>query len=713
MTLQLNRMGSTWNRQERININDNWDMIEQNFNGVVNKTVKQAYEEIIDTVLQESVWNWKAPVQTYDDIFTTYQNPETGDTTIVLDDGDKTGNVYRFKDGEWQFVFKINPDIYLQLQDEINQTNNNLTQLEQTVNERLADIENKLELNILDFGAVGDGTTDNTQAFVDALNLANGRRIKIPRGVFKVNSEISYSGEVNIVGEGNSSVIDLSGGGNFLFSSQPVQIARTSSTIEAGDNSVTFASNHGLQSGDVFAIYNTQDYSWASYRPYYRDGCMFRVDEVVSSTALRTFGVSPSSYPVDNHLTYKLTGKGVVLKDIKIVPNNTKSVLVLIDGHVGVRLSGLTLPKGGSYTGFEIWRCFDVDIEDITAEIFSGDSYPISISNSQKVTVTRCSLYSSRHAIALGGRTGDACVPTRDVLIDHCHLWNRSNSGVGSADMHGIVENVVYSNCYMNTAVNMAGRNVSYTNCTIVGRNPKAYADGSCIYGSEIVGGVYRIENCRLITYGNGASFGIVHLNVASREDDLKVLIKNNILENKGDFTTLRAVTLDAGSDGSSNTIDRIDVTIDGMEFNSSKSIFGVLYFPSTTNISNIASCIVDNINAPSGTHLVVASNSQNYNMPMRLQTQSGKQQITASSDTSYTLGSAQSFKYIYPRMPVAHVSVGSNTSKLYNGNRAIYAGINRVRVNDITPFIESGDGENWTSTADTYVMWTVGINEV
>lgn len=139
MTLQLNRMGSTWNRQERININDNWDMIEQNFNGVVNKTVKQAYEEIIDTVLQESVWNWKAPVQTYDDIFTTYQNPETGDTTIVLDDGDKTGNVYRFKDGEWQFVFKINPDIYLQLQDEINQTNNNLTQLDTKVNEHLAE----------------------------------------------------------------------------------------------------------------------------------------------------------------------------------------------------------------------------------------------------------------------------------------------------------------------------------------------------------------------------------------------------------------------------------------------------------------------------------------------------------------------------------------------------------------------------------------------
>lgn len=130
MTLNLNRMSSYWNRDERIKINDNWDKIEKSFNGVtqefddvvreitqrfdnaVDEVTQKAYDEIIDTVRDLTKINWLEPVPTYDDIETTYPNPTLGDITITSDDG----SVYRYDGEQWVFINKIDPDVYMQLQ---------------------------------------------------------------------------------------------------------------------------------------------------------------------------------------------------------------------------------------------------------------------------------------------------------------------------------------------------------------------------------------------------------------------------------------------------------------------------------------------------------------------------------------------------------------------------------------------------------------------
>lgn len=586
-----------------------------------------------------------------------------------------------------------------------------VNEIKQLVDTQRTEMEGKIELNILDFGAIGDNVTDNTSALLSALNAANGRKIKIPSGIYKINSEILYNGKVNLEGEGDSTVIDLSDGGNFLFSSAINTLPNLSNNIVAGGNDVVFSGDHGLSQGDVFIVYNPADYSWASYRDYYRDGCMFRVDEVLSSTEVRVLGVSPNNYDSISMVAYKLTGQGVSMKDLKINPNSIDSVLVWIDGHRGVRINNVTIPKGGGYTGFEIWRCFDVDIEGVTSEIFNGDSYPITISNSQKVTITRCSLYSSRHALALGGRTGDACVPTRDVLINQCHLWNRSNSGVGASDIHGNCENITYSNCYMNTGANMAGSNVKYSNCTIIGRNPKIYPDGNCVFGSEIVSGNFTLEDCRLISYGDGVNFGGgLQLNVSGRKNSVQVIVRNCTIENRSESTAFRAITIGVSSDARSS---RIDVEINGLNFISNKTLFAFVSFAGLADVSTVASCIIDNVYATMGGTLFVASNINNHNMPMRMPSQSGSQSITATSGTSFTEGAIQNFKYIYPRQPHAQISVGHSSSKIYNGNRAIYAGLQQITPTNIKPFIESGDATSWTATFETNAMWTVGINEI
>ena len=566
-------------------------------------------------------------------------------------------------------------------------------------------------VSVKDFGAVGDGAVDDTSAILAAITAANGRSVKVPAGTYRISSLIEYSGPVSLQGEGGA-VFIMEGAGRFLFSSAPVSIPRHSPDLQAGRNSVSFLSAHGLLPGDVFVLYNTQDYSWASYRTYYRDGCMFKVDTVTNTTTVKTYGVAPDTYTAANFVAYKLVGQGVSIKDITLRPSaSTATVLLWVDGHVGVDVSGVVIEKGASYAGIEIWRCFDVRVSGCSGELSGGDSYPIAISNSQKVTISDCSLYSARHCIALGGRAGDACVPTRDVLITHCNLYNASSSGIGAADVHGNCENIHYSNCYFNSCANVAGANVKYSNCVIMGRDPVAYPDGNCVFGSEVVKGVFEFEDCRFITYGNGASFGaFVDMGVADRKASVTVRIKGCTGENRGASSTVRCFTITVGTAlGAGN----IDLVVQDFTFVSSVAAFLIAAWADSADVSSVASTVIDNLSAPSGSALVGATNAANISMPMRLPLQSGRQAITATSGTTFTTGTAQTFRYIYPRVPYAQVTSGDDTAKGYNENRAIFGLCQRVTTSAITPWIESGDGTNWTATHATHVMWRVGIDEI
>ena len=566
-------------------------------------------------------------------------------------------------------------------------------------------------VSVKDFGAVGDGVANDAPAILAAITAANGNAVKIPSGTYRITSLIEYSGPVSLHGE-DGAVFIMEGAGRFLFSSAPVSIPRHSPDLPAGRNSVSFLSDHGLSPGDVFVLYNTQDYSWSSHRDYYRDGCMFKVDTVTNATTIKTYGVSPDTYTSTNFVAYKLAGQGVSIKDITLRPSaSTATLLIWVDGHVGVDISGVVIEKGASYTGIEIWRCFDVRVSGCSGEISGGDSYPITISNSQKVTISDCELYSARHCIVLGGRTGVACVPTRDVLITHCNLYNASSSGIGAADVHGNCENIHYSNCYFNSGANASGANVKYSNCVIMGRDPVAYPDGNCVYGSEVVKGVFEFEDCRFVTYGDGASFAaFVYLGVADRMAAVTVRVKGCTGENRGGRDTIRCFGVGVGTAlGAGN----INLVVQDFTFVSSTKAFLIVAWAGTADVSSVASTVIDNLSAPSGSALVGFSNSANSAMPMRLPSQSGRQAITATSATSFTTGTAETFRYIYPRVPVAQVTVGNDTAKGYNGNRAIFGLCYRITTSAITPWIESGDATNWTATHATHVMWRVGIDEV
>ncbi len=101
-------------------------------------------------------------------------------------------------------------------------------------------------VSVKDFGAVGDGVTDDTAAIQAAINKQNisGGRVFFPAGTYKLNSHVTVSGGIfNIYGEGRTSVITGPG--------------RITSTTTA-DTSNPTTSHIGPMSGSAFYCTSTQ-----------------------------------------------------------------------------------------------------------------------------------------------------------------------------------------------------------------------------------------------------------------------------------------------------------------------------------------------------------------------------------------------------------------------------------------------------------------------
>jgi hypothetical protein len=103
-------------------------------------------------------------------------------------------------------------------------------------------------VSVKDFGAMGDGTTDDTTAIQAAINLNRG--VFIPSGTYKTTSTLTLNTKTYIYGEGTSSVINYTGSG----------YAISSTSVNVGDEKKTI-SNFRIQSSTAsVGIYLLNEY---------------------------------------------------------------------------------------------------------------------------------------------------------------------------------------------------------------------------------------------------------------------------------------------------------------------------------------------------------------------------------------------------------------------------------------------------------------------
>lgn len=576
--------------------------------------------------------------------------------------------------------------------------------LSRTVGARLGDIANPM-----DYGAIADGTvhllseryaslplaqvdypfaTSLTQsidwaAIQAALNAGTGS-VYFPAGHYRPNQGNTRTTNVSYMGDGYGSRIDYSSAGTngcLLTQGSLVQIGALSSSILQGARTLTFSAPPDVVSGDVIIVFNPTDGSWLSDRAPYRAGEMFRVHSI-SGNVVTVYGNSTSNYTAGNVNIYRLRGVRCSVDNLHFSPSDTFSIAPckVLFGD-GVKVSNYYASDVDLYTGFEVERSFDVTIDSISSPNRSpavGDEYGFTISNCQNFTVNGSIAAATRHAIALGGMDDIACVPNRNGLIYGMIIEGIDiASDIGAGDMHGNADKLTYDNCIFRNGAIMQGRDATIRNSTIYGVTS---VSGECIYGSEIYGGVYTIENNHFISYGDAAAFGYIHITPGvSLAEPLDLVVRDNTVDCPNATASSKVVWIRARA-----TTRASSVIVDGLHVLKATVALQCFLFAddqlAATLISNYL--IVDNVFGPFGTYLLYPL-SDNVAVPTRQMRQSGYADVVTTA-TQTVAAPSQTFRYPYSKLPN---SSGSSVYSTTGADQSLIGSVAPIpKVYGLTP---------------------------
>lgn len=235
------------------------------------------------------------------------------------------------------------------------------------VDEQLADIA----INVKNFGATGDGVTDDSAAVQNAINAAaNNAEILFPDGVYVIKDvQIPANKNVRLIGRGvDVTVFDTpSDFITFTLINTAVSTQVYTSNIQRGDHVITVSSATGILVGQLVTIETTQpteETAFAITRSHSArvasiSGNQIRLDRPFPSSFSNSFTIRMKFYNVG-----KVEMEGFTIKGLK-----TASYLVNVVNSAGFTAKNINfVGKNASYdltdTGTNAFRC-----------LYSVDSY--------------------------------------------------------------------------------------------------------------------------------------------------------------------------------------------------------------------------------------------------------------------------------------------------------------------------------------------------
>jgi hypothetical protein len=195
-------------------------------------------------------------------------------------------------------------------------------------------VENKLQesVSVKDFGAVGDGVTDDTAAIQAAYTAAAGRELYFPytSAGYKISASLTIPANTSTEFE-KGAFIDATGSITWnetgLFYTEGAGLGAdvgggVTGALTEGDLTLTFVSAPSVAIGDLITVRNTIDYSWNAERNYYRQGEFCEVI-AISGNVVTLSGPLLDSYP--STATVNVMGTTTCsFKNMKVIMDNTQ-----------------------------------------------------------------------------------------------------------------------------------------------------------------------------------------------------------------------------------------------------------------------------------------------------------------------------------------------------------------------------------------------------
>ena len=214
----------------------------------------------------------------------------------------------------------------------------------------IAEAHARMAVDVRDFGAVGDGTADDTAAIQSAVNsLTNGGLVVVPAGVFKLSSTLEVKNKVRLIGAGRDATV-LRAAAAFAVGSPLVRLGPAAGIcFDSRVESMTVDCNNVSDSTGVYSFQGQENVglSYAVVSNFKADGVKFGTGsanfnldnlEVYPSAAGATNGVFLDRCTGSNHLHRLTVG---VSGALTVGVNMSYSSAVLTSIHVETCTDGI------------------------------------------------------------------------------------------------------------------------------------------------------------------------------------------------------------------------------------------------------------------------------------------------------------------------------------------------------------------------------------
>lgn len=352
--------------------------------------------------------------------------------------------------------------------------------------------------NIQDFGAVGDGVTDDAASIQLALN-SGAKSVFIPAGTYRVNTTLEIPSDVEVCGVGNSSIISLGANASVILIDGTSDVYLHDFAINGNSATYTSTSNNA-----VFIDWRTTTGANVRLENLY-------IHDVggVGIIGLAAVGTPSSGVQIEKCRVENTGAHGIItqdyISDVSICNNTVKASGLGFADRPGITASrygknviisnniciGSSSALGTSVHGISIdatenatctgniisgWKGYGIEVGFVTNGTFQGNS------------ITGC----TRASIALSGIESAS---SRNVNVSV--IGNTCNSGSTQgiyAFMSGgtgifFHENIVVSGNCVNGSTTQSGIEINFVNRLLVANN----SVNNCF-----LSGLY-VDNCKEI----------------------------------------------------------------------------------------------------------------------------------------------------------------------------------------------------------------------
>jgi len=297
------------------------------------------------------------------------------------------------------------------------------------------------DFNIVDFGAVADGGTDNTQAFklaIESCNKEGGGKVIVPEGSF-LTGPIHLKSNVNLHLEEGAVVLFSKDSKAYLpvvhTSYEGVEIMNYSPLIYAYKQKNIAVTGKGVFNGQAS---NTNWWPWCGAERYgHMDGEPQQKD---GHNLPRLRKMNEEATPVSE----RLFGEGYQLRPSFFQPFECEDILV----------------KGVTFTNAPFWvlhpiKCNNVTVDGVTVKSHGPNNDGCDPEYSKNVHITNCVFDTGDDCIAIkSGRNDEGRrvnIPSENIVIENCIMKDGHGGVVMGSEISAGVRNVYVRNCNMDS----------------------------------------------------------------------------------------------------------------------------------------------------------------------------------------------------------------------------------------------------------------------